>query len=203
MASDAGGSLERAAAFWYSFELPGKRAQFDLEIAEMGLRQEASRAARVVLADRARDFRTLPDEERLKSFNGLMRAMQTELDALTARARAAEKSYLSLTASLTQAPDPGAALNAAVDAVRALPQAQEAAARLAADVARERARAGEGAADKDEELAAARRDVAALEEELLKLSNQDITIRQLEIKIGQVRCLPSFPWDAHYILMRS
>jgi homeobox protein cut-like len=178
--------LDTASAFWRSFNLPGKQRSFETESAEILVRQEASAESRKELVEAVRAYKKLPPEERAEATNMVTLKFQAEVEALTKRARAAEKAFTGLVTELHGAPDPGAALGAALDAARAVPRLTEENHRLAADVVEARAAGVAVAAEAAAERDAARRDVAFLEAELQKLSNQDITIRQLESSLAQI-----------------
>lgn len=63
---------------------------------EVQTRQEASAAARRTLADKTKAFRKLDEAGRNREWGALLREYQVEIDALTRRARAGEKAFLSV-----------------------------------------------------------------------------------------------------------
>jgi homeobox protein cut-like len=179
-------ALDTSLAFWRFFNLPSKHALLASECNEILSRQEASAEARRELQEAVRGYKKLPPEEKLDATNMVMLKFQAEVEALTKRARSAEKAFVGLVTELHGAPDPAAALGGALEAARALPRLAEENHRLAADVVEARSMGAGAAAEAAAERDAARRDVAFLEAELQKLSNQDITIRQLEASLAQI-----------------
>lgn len=140
-------------------------------------------ASRKALTDAYKAFRKLPEEEKGAAVGPLLKAFQEEVDALTRRSRLAEKSFLQFMAAMLEAPNPAPFLLAGLDASRS-------AARLADELARSQAetRAASATAAAALEEAATERerlraDVADLERELAKLSNQDITLREMETRL--------------------
>lgn len=189
MSSDAaslGASLDRVTAWWRSYDLSSKKIAFEAEAIEISARNDADKLSRKAMQERVLKYRELGNDEKLEKLIPMMKAMQAEIDGNRQRALAAERAYVGLTKTLSESPDPGAVLGAASEALRALPRLAEENARLAADVVKAAAARGDAASDAGAALEASRREVAALEAELVKLSNQDITIRQLEMKVGQV-----------------
>jgi homeobox protein cut-like len=178
--------LDTSYAFWRSFNLPSKHASLSAECADILARQEGSAESRKELMEAVRGYKKLPPEEQAEANKMVTLKFQAEVESLTKRARAAEKAFVALVTELHGAPDPGAALGGALEAARAVPRLTEENLRLAADVVEARAAGAGAAAEAAAERDAARRDVAFLEAELQKLSNQDITIRQLEASLSQI-----------------
>jgi len=77
--------------------------------------QKESVVGRKALADRTKEFKKIPDEEKLTAFKTLLKAYQTEIDSLTKRSKTAENAFLSVYKVLAEAPDPYPLLEAAVD----------------------------------------------------------------------------------------
>ncbi|KAG0701320.1 hypothetical protein DFH29DRAFT_1000288 [Suillus ampliporus] len=67
------------------------------------------------LADRTKEFKKIPDDEKLNSFKGLLKTYQTEIDNLTKRSKVSENAFLNVYKVLAEAPDPYPLLEAAVD----------------------------------------------------------------------------------------
>lgn len=83
-----------------------------LEIVE---NQKDSLMGRKKLAEQTRDFKKMPDEEKVVGFKGLLKAYQAEIDALTKRSKTSESAFLNIYKLLAEAPDPYPLLEAAVD----------------------------------------------------------------------------------------
>jgi hypothetical protein len=149
--------------------------------AEMGVRQDASAEARRALGEELKSFRSLPDEAaKSAAVPAVLKRLQDEIDALSKRSRSAEKAFLVLIKDLLDAPDPVPALSSGVETIRLLNASRDEAVRLQAALAEARGAGAGAAADARAELERLRRENAALDAELGKLSNQDITIRELE-----------------------
>lgn len=67
------------------------------------------------LAEQTREFRRVPDEEKLTEFKTLLKAYQGEIDTITKRSKFAENSFLNLYKLLAEAPDPHPLLEAAIE----------------------------------------------------------------------------------------
>lgn len=94
---------------WRAFDLNGRRAAMDKQGLDIADRQERSAVARKQLTVATRNFKkSLSDGAPVsaKDVGTLLRSYQTEVDALTTRAKAAESSYLSVYKALYDAPDP-------------------------------------------------------------------------------------------------
>ncbi|KAG2079224.1 hypothetical protein BDR04DRAFT_1146939 [Suillus decipiens] len=76
--------------------------------------QKESVLGRKQLADRTKEFKKIPDDEKLNSFKGLLKAYQTEIDNLTKRSKVSENAFLNVYKVLAEAPDPYPLLEAAV-----------------------------------------------------------------------------------------
>ncbi|GAW04261.1 golgi membrane protein [Lentinula edodes] len=77
--------------------------------------QKDSFVGRKALADKTKDFKKLPDENKLGAFKGLLKAYQTEIDNLTKRSKTSESAFLNVYKVLAEAVDPYPLLEAAVD----------------------------------------------------------------------------------------
>lgn len=187
-----------AAEWWTAFALPSRQRTWEAVGAAVATRQDESAASRKALADAVRSFRKLADADQPASFAGLLKGFQDEVDALTRRAKAAEKELLSVLAEVLDAPDPVPCLSAAEEARLTSAHAAEESSRLrdeAARFAEEAKRLAQELAAASARAAAAEAAVAdssrlrseldAAESELRKLTNQDITIRDLERRLGE------------------
>ena len=138
-----------------------------------------------MLMEAVKDFRRLSDVDKGAASGALLKSMQDEIDALSRRARFAEKAFGTLAQDIMEAPDPAPPLAAALEAARASARLAEENARLASAVAATTAAAARGSGEAAAEMERLRVEVRELEIELGKLSNQDITIRELESRLGE------------------
>ena len=152
---------------------------------EVAAKQDASAESRKALMEAVKNFKRLPDEERAAAINGLMKVFQDEVDALTRRARFSEKAFLSLWKDLMEAPDPTPLIANAADSARTIAKLIDENAKLTSSLAAANAAANRGSSDQAAEIERLRSEVTQLEDELGKLSNQDITIRELEDRINE------------------
>lgn len=189
---------DSSLGWWQAFKLLDRQRAWEAAGAAAAARQDESAASRKSLADQVRAFKKLSEAEQPSSFPGLLKAFQDEVDSLTRRAKAAEKELLSVFSEVLDAPDPAPLLTAADEARAAAVQAAEELTRLRAEAARcaeengrlklELAAAAERASTADAATAECSRLRGELEEaesELRKLTNQDITIRDLERRLGE------------------
>jgi len=180
-------SLDLSLAWWRGWDLSGrKRASINAEAEEILRREDQSKLAKKELMEEVKKWKKLSPEDKKEGALGLIVRFQSEFDLLTTRAKSVEKYFLGLVKELEEAPDPSSALGAAVDSLRQMSRLREENARLASEIVEARAKGTGAAEDLTAELEASRREVALLEVELGKLSNQDITIRQLEARIAQI-----------------
>lgn len=102
---------------WQKFDLNGRRTELDKQGLDIADRKERSLASRKHLTSDTRTFRNSLSDANLvpkKDFINLLKSYQTEVDALTTRARTAETVFLSLYKDLYDAPDPVEELSKAV-----------------------------------------------------------------------------------------
>ncbi|PVG01219.1 hypothetical protein CPB86DRAFT_773346 [Serendipita vermifera] len=104
-----------ALAAWKEINLGELQKTLDAQGVELVENQKESVIGRKGLADKTREFKKLPDEEKLGEFKGLLKAYQTEIDNLTRRTKSAETAFLSVYKILAEAPDPYPLLDAAID----------------------------------------------------------------------------------------
>ncbi|KAI0789119.1 CASP C terminal-domain-containing protein [Abortiporus biennis] len=104
-----------ALATWKDINLSELQKTLDLQGIELVENQKESVVGRKALADRTKDFKKIPDDEKLNAFKGLLKAYQTEIDSLTKRSKSAENAFLNVYKVLAEAPDPYPLLEAAVD----------------------------------------------------------------------------------------
>ncbi|THH12105.1 hypothetical protein EW146_g7817 [Bondarzewia mesenterica] len=104
-----------ALATWKSINLSELQKTLDTQGIEVVENQKESVVGRKALADRTKEFKKIPDGEKLTAFKGLLKAYQSEIDGLTKRSKSAENAFLSVYKVLAEAPDPYPLLEAAVD----------------------------------------------------------------------------------------
>lgn len=108
--------MEQAIESWRSVDLHTLQSTIDGAAQTIATTQESSMVERKELATKTKEFRRLPDPEKLEQFKGLLKLYQGGIDTLTSRAKAAEVVVLDLWKQLADLPDPVPLLQAAVDA---------------------------------------------------------------------------------------
>ncbi|KAG0029013.1 hypothetical protein BGZ81_004205 [Podila clonocystis] len=104
-----------AVSVWKSIQLPTIQQEMDTQSVELLEQQQHSLAGRKKLAELTREFKKVPDEEKLQQFKLLLKAYQGEIDAITKREKATSQAFLNVYNTLGQAPDPAKLLQVAVD----------------------------------------------------------------------------------------
>ncbi|TFY71941.1 hypothetical protein EVG20_g1056 [Dentipellis fragilis] len=100
---------------WRNINLAELQKTLDAQGVEVVENQKESVIGRKALADRTKEFKRIPDEEKLTAFKALLRAYQTEIDNLTKRSKSSENAFLNVYKVFAEAPDPYPLLEAAVD----------------------------------------------------------------------------------------
>ncbi|KZT72124.1 hypothetical protein DAEQUDRAFT_723291 [Daedalea quercina L-15889] len=160
-----------ALATWKDINLSDLQKTLDAQGIELVENQKESVVGRKALADRTKDFKKIPDEEKLSEFKGLLKAYQTEIDSLTKRSKTAENAFLNVYKVLAEAPDPYPLLEAAVDQAVKVAEAHE----LEADLQRMR--------DENAELRRRLNEAATLETAKKKA---DARVEQLEQRMEEM-----------------
>ncbi|OJT15752.1 Protein CASP [Trametes pubescens] len=114
-----------ALATWKDINLSELQKTLDAQGIEVVENQKESVVGRKALADRTKEFRKIPDDEKLTAFKTLLKAYQTEIDNLTKRSKAAESAFLNVYKVFAEAPDPYPLLEAAVDQTVKVAEARE------------------------------------------------------------------------------
>ncbi|KAH7911987.1 CASP C terminal-domain-containing protein [Hygrophoropsis aurantiaca] len=104
-----------ALATWKEINLLELQKTLDAQGIEIVENQKENVVGRKALAEKTKEFKKIPDDEKLNSFKGLLKSYQTEIDNLTKRAKVSESAFLSVYKVLAEAPDPYPLLEAAVD----------------------------------------------------------------------------------------
>ncbi|KAH7929825.1 hypothetical protein BV22DRAFT_1029001 [Leucogyrophana mollusca] len=104
-----------ALATWKDINLLELQKTLDAQGIEIVENQKENVVGRKALAEKTKEFKKIPDDEKLNSFKGLLKSYQTEIDNLTKRSKVSENAFLSVYKVLAEAPDPYPLLEAAVD----------------------------------------------------------------------------------------
>ncbi|KAF9438169.1 hypothetical protein BGZ76_009459 [Entomortierella beljakovae] len=104
-----------AISVWRGIQLPVIQHEMDRQSVELLEQQQQSLAGRKKLAELTREFKKVPDQEKLQQFKTLLKAYQGEIDAITKREKATSQAFLSIYNALGQAPDPAKLLQVTVD----------------------------------------------------------------------------------------
>lgn len=188
MSAGALASIERASAWWATFDLSHRRGELEGQQADVMRNIDTGAASLRHLIEFVKDFRKGSDVEKIAQLPDVLKAFQDEVTTLTKRAKYAEKNFLQIYTSLAEAPDPGPTLATARDMCRGSIKLQEEHDKLKAELVDARSRTA-ARGDQAEENARLRGELRNLEAELSKLQNQDITIRELEQRIGDFESL--------------
>lgn len=100
---------------WKAIDLDGKRNSLDQQASEIADNKDASVNSRKKLAEQTKDFRKLPDSEKIANIGNLLKFYQEEIDRLTKRSKFGENAFISLYKLLAEAPDPVIGLTAALN----------------------------------------------------------------------------------------
>ncbi|KIM91916.1 hypothetical protein PILCRDRAFT_57062 [Piloderma croceum F 1598] len=114
-----------ALATWKTINLSDLQITLDAQGFEVVQNQKESLVGRKALADRTKEFKKIPDEDKVSAFKGLLKAYQTEIDSLTKRSKTSENAFLNIYKVLAEAPDPYPLLEAAVDQTVKVAEARE------------------------------------------------------------------------------
>ncbi|KAN0090797.1 CASP C terminal domain containing protein [Tylopilus felleus] len=104
-----------ALATWKGINLHELQKTLDAQGIEVVENQKENVLSRKGLAERTKEFKKIPDDEKLNVFKGLLKAYQQEIDNLTKRSKVAESAFLNVYKVLAEAPDPYPLLEAVVE----------------------------------------------------------------------------------------
>ncbi|CAK5281610.1 unnamed protein product [Mycena citricolor] len=104
-----------ALATWKEINLLELQKTLDAQGIQLVDNQKESVVGRKVLADKTKEFKRIPDSEKVEAFKALLKAYQSEIDNLTKRAKSSENAFLDVYKVIAEAPDPYPLLEAAVD----------------------------------------------------------------------------------------
>ncbi|KLO05744.1 hypothetical protein SCHPADRAFT_1002727 [Schizopora paradoxa] len=108
-------NFSSALATWKDINLSELQKTLDEQGLEIVENQKESIVVRKALAERTKDFKKIPDDEKLNAWKGLLKSYQTEIDNLTKRSKTSDNAFLSLYKKLAEAPDPYPLLEATVE----------------------------------------------------------------------------------------
>ncbi|GAA6057858.1 hypothetical protein JCM3770_002725 [Rhodotorula araucariae] len=111
----ADSSFAHALSVWKEINLHDLQRTMDAQGLEIVEGSKENLVGRKHLAERTREFKKVPDDEKGPVFKTLLKAYQGEIDNLTRRGKVAENAFLSVYKLLAEAPDPYPLLDAAVD----------------------------------------------------------------------------------------
>ncbi|KAF9177492.1 hypothetical protein BGZ49_005621, partial [Haplosporangium sp. Z 27] len=108
-------AFSAAVSVWRGIQLPAIQQEMDKQSVELIEQQQQSLAGRKRLAELTREFKKVPDQEKLQQFKILLKAYQGEIDSITKREKATSQAFLNVYNALGQAPDPAKLLQVAAD----------------------------------------------------------------------------------------
>ncbi|KAI8817411.1 CASP C terminal-domain-containing protein [Fimicolochytrium jonesii] len=114
--------LIAAVRAWQDIALPTLQISLDAQGLEIVENQKESLLSRKKLAEATKDFKKVPDEEKLREFRGLLKAYQSEIDAITRRSKTAETAFLNLYKVFAEAPDPAVLFDTVADQAKQIAQ---------------------------------------------------------------------------------
>ncbi|KAG9127497.1 hypothetical protein FRC07_013035 [Ceratobasidium sp. 392] len=115
----------QALSVWKEVGLSELQKKLDTQGLELVENQKESVVGRKGLADKTKEFKKLPEEEKPEAFKGLLKAYQNEIDFLTKRCKASDNAFLGVYKLLAEAPDPYPLLNSVVDMMVKVSEAQD------------------------------------------------------------------------------
>ncbi|PPQ89695.1 hypothetical protein CVT25_014096 [Psilocybe cyanescens] len=118
-------NFSAALTTWKDVNLTELQKTLDKQGVELVDNQKESIVGRKALAEKTKEFKKIPEEEKLNAFKGLLKAYQTEIDSLTKRSKASDNAFLHVYKVLAEVPDPYPLLEAAVDQTVKVAEAME------------------------------------------------------------------------------
>mmetsp|Transcript_14221 Transcript_14221/g.19818 ORF Transcript_14221/g.19818 Transcript_14221/m.19818 type:complete len:656 (-) Transcript_14221:1343-3310(-) len=155
-------SLEVLIEHWKAINLESRKNELDSQATEIANFKDASLESRKKLAEQTKNFRKVPDEEKIKNFGSLLKLYQEEIDKLTKRSKFSENCFLTMYKLLADAPDPIIGLAAAL----------------------EESQKSSKVGELDLENRKLRTELEEFRKEFQEVQNQEVTIRRLEDKIA-------------------
>ncbi|KAI9141172.1 CASP C terminal-domain-containing protein [Paraphysoderma sedebokerense] len=108
-------ALTRALHSWQALNLPQLIRDLTSTATEVVENQKQGQEGRRKLAEQTKDFKKLPDDQKLLEFKNLLKGYQNEIDSLTKRSKFSETAFLDVFKSVSEAPDPAPLLSHALD----------------------------------------------------------------------------------------
>ncbi|RCH81588.1 hypothetical protein CU098_003346, partial [Rhizopus stolonifer] len=108
-------SFSTAIQYWKSIQLVNLQKELDQQGLAIVENQKDGLVSRKKLAEQTREFKKIPDEEKVSKFKPLLKGYQAEIDNITKRTKYAENAFLTVYKLLADAPDPAPLFEAAVD----------------------------------------------------------------------------------------
>lgn len=157
--------MNKCREIWKNFELDRKRDLFDSQGINISKAREQSAANRKNLAQITKDFKKLSNEEKVSSFQKVLKAYQEEIDSLTNRSVSAEKLFLDLYQPLREAPDPYFIICKYQQLIQQQSQQQS------------------NQEEYEKTISELKNQLNDYENEFMHLKNQEVTIRKLEEEV--------------------
>lgn len=118
--SDKQGRFAEAIQAWTEIDLSNVQKKLDAQGIQLKSEQRESLASRKQLASRTKEFKKLPDEEKLAHIKPLLKEYQNEIDDLTAKQKQVESFFFGFYRLIAEAPDPKPLLELSITAVAEL-----------------------------------------------------------------------------------
>ncbi|KAI8968413.1 CASP C terminal-domain-containing protein [Mycotypha africana] len=108
-------SFGSAIQYWRGIQLVNLQKELDQQGLTIVENQKDGLVSRKKLAEQTREFKKMPDEEKIQKFKPLLKGYQSEIDSITKRTKFAENAFLTIYKLLADAPDPAPLFEAAID----------------------------------------------------------------------------------------
>ncbi|CAO3638102.1 unnamed protein product [Mucor fragilis] len=108
-------TFSSAIHYWKGIQLSNLQKELDQQGLAIVEKQKDGLVSRKKLAEQTREFKKIPDEEKLQKFKPLLKGYQAEIDNITKRTKYAENAFLTVYKLLADAPDPAPLFELAVD----------------------------------------------------------------------------------------
>ncbi|GAN09984.1 Golgi membrane protein [Mucor ambiguus] len=108
-------TFSSAIHYWKGIQLSNLQRELDQQGLAIVEKQKDGLVSRKKLAEQTREFKKIPDEEKLQKFKPLLKGYQAEIDNITKRTKYAENAFLTVYKLLADAPDPAPLFEIAVD----------------------------------------------------------------------------------------
>lgn len=109
---------------WAEIDLPSLQRKLDEQGIQIKDEQKLSLLSRKNLAGKTKEFKKLPDEDKLKSLNPLLKLYQNEIDSLTTKRSNVEKHFFNFYRVMAEAPNPRPLLEASLELAISLAEAE-------------------------------------------------------------------------------